>query len=451
MRPLWRDSRGQVLVLLALMLVVLMGIAALALDGGMAYGVKAKMNAAADAAAIAALRERTSQYGTDTSASVVASNYFNANFPSDSMGIPHPTCSVDIATKKGCYVATVEATTVVPTLFARVLGWRGLTLTARSEATRGNVDVALVLDTSGSLVASWGKVRPAAEDFVNRFSEDNDRVALVPFADGVGLRDSGGSLVLTAGSEINPASAAPRFRRDSVNTKIDALVPGGFTATEFGMRIALDQLNKVPVGSRADRRAIVLFSDGAPNTFAGAFLDTSGNTVGGTLWSGNISTAPTRLNHADVTSDKTPNSISLARVPSMGGGNQIGSVTLDTVPVKNANRSISYDDLSPAGLKCNANKAARNLAENMASAARSQGIVIYAIGFGNYLDAPDISSDCSMYSEKGSTILKRMANIKGSDTYDPNQPTGAFCNAVSAEELARCFDAVYTSLMRLTR
>jgi Flp pilus assembly protein TadG len=439
------------MVLLALMLVVLLGIAALALDGGMAYGVKAKMNAAADAAAIAALRERTSMYGSDTSASAVASNYFNANFPSDTMGIPHPNCSVDIGTRNGSYVAKVDATAVVPTLFARVLGWHGLTLTAHSEATRANVDVALVLDTSGSLTTTWNSVSSATEDFVNRFSEDNDRVALVPFGDAVGLRESGGSLVLSAGTEINPSSAAPRFRRDSVNSKIDAVVPAGYTATEFGMRIAIDQLNKVPVGNRAARRAIVLFSDGAPNTFAGQFLDTSGATLGGTLWSGNFSPRPTRLNHADLTADKAPGSISLLKVPSMGGGNRIGSVTLETVSVANAKRQIQYDDTTPGGLKCNANKAARNLAENMAESARNQGIVIYAIGYGKYLDDPDISSDCSMASEKGSTVLQRMANTRASDTYNPNQPTGAFCNAISADELARCFDAVYTSLMRLTR
>ena len=42
---------GQVLVFLALSMVVLLAIAGLAIDGGIAYGVKAKLSSAMDAAA----------------------------------------------------------------------------------------------------------------------------------------------------------------------------------------------------------------------------------------------------------------------------------------------------------------------------------------------------------------------------------------------------------------
>jgi Flp pilus assembly protein TadG len=455
MRPLWRDSQGQVLLLLAGMMVLLLGIAALALDGGMAYGVKARMNAAADAAAIAALKDRSRQNGTDSSAEVAAASYFHANFPADTMGLKTPpSCTVHVSTQNGAFVATVDATAVVPTFFAKVLGFPQLTVSSSSAATRSNYDVALVLDTSGSLGTAWPSVRQGAIDFLGKFSEQNDRVALVPFANGVGLTDVGGDLRLTNGQEINPAPCSPRFSQSAVDAKINALSVAGQTDTEFGLRIGVYELNKVAATDRAPRRAVVLFSDGAPNTFTGVFqTGASGTTTAsGNLFSGvGMSDVPKFLSRADVTADDYPNNVSLFRVPSNGGGNYVGSVKLPSYSVENSRRQISYSDNSGSGLKCNMNKAARNLVENIADAARSQGIAFYAIGYGTMLDQPDISSDCSMYSEKGSTIMKRVANTKDSDTYNPQQPTGVYCFAQSTNDVGPCFDTIANAMMRLTK
>src|SRR5690606_4536767 len=51
------DERGQTLVQVALMLVVLLGFAALAIDGGMVYAERRHMQNAADAGALAGARE----------------------------------------------------------------------------------------------------------------------------------------------------------------------------------------------------------------------------------------------------------------------------------------------------------------------------------------------------------------------------------------------------------
>jgi len=48
--------KGQVAVMVALSLVVLVGMVGLAIDSGMGYGVKAKLNSALDAASIAGAR-----------------------------------------------------------------------------------------------------------------------------------------------------------------------------------------------------------------------------------------------------------------------------------------------------------------------------------------------------------------------------------------------------------
>ena len=75
MRLLYRQSKGQVLVLLALTMFMLLAVIALAIDIGRAYGVKAKLNAAVDAASFEAansLAEGDGESGMKARAEVVA-------------------------------------------------------------------------------------------------------------------------------------------------------------------------------------------------------------------------------------------------------------------------------------------------------------------------------------------------------------------------------------------
>ena len=57
MKKLWRNEDGQAMVMVALMMVVLLGFAALAIDGGRLYIAKSKMQNAADAAALAGAQD----------------------------------------------------------------------------------------------------------------------------------------------------------------------------------------------------------------------------------------------------------------------------------------------------------------------------------------------------------------------------------------------------------
>jgi len=52
-------DKGQIAIIVAITLVVLIGMVGLAVDSGRGYGVKAKLSAAVDAAAIAAARGLT--------------------------------------------------------------------------------------------------------------------------------------------------------------------------------------------------------------------------------------------------------------------------------------------------------------------------------------------------------------------------------------------------------
>jgi len=67
----WRDEQGQVLVLIMLALVAILGMVALAIDGGNAYVQRRRMQYAADAAAMAGGRALALGYGTSAIESAV--------------------------------------------------------------------------------------------------------------------------------------------------------------------------------------------------------------------------------------------------------------------------------------------------------------------------------------------------------------------------------------------
>jgi Flp pilus assembly protein TadG len=71
-------QRGQAIVLIAIMLAVVVGMAALAIDGSRAYAVRRDLQAAVDAAALAA-GDKLQQTGSYVSAEQAASSIFGAN------------------------------------------------------------------------------------------------------------------------------------------------------------------------------------------------------------------------------------------------------------------------------------------------------------------------------------------------------------------------------------
>jgi len=451
MKMLIRKSNGQIIVIVAISMVVLLALIGLALDIGIAYGVKAKLNAAVDAAAIAACKAKSSG-ASDADSSSAANNLFHANFPNGYLGVktvPDPTTTT--ANVNGEWVVTVTASVASPAYFARVLGWTKFPVTALAESSKPALDLSLVIDTTSSMSGVFSKVQSQAKTFINNFNETTDRVALVPFATGVGFDSSTGKL--TDGVEINISNMG--FSKDAVNKAIDKLKPGGNTASEVGMRVATDQLKKVSVP--AGRRIIVFFSDGAPNTFTGIF-PTSGGPISGNLFSETWNSRPPPRPHTLFDSDYTYKNKAdlkntLQTVPLYGGGNTMGGKTVPLVSVIGKRILNNSCAGNAACLKCDANKAARNMLENIAEIARKQGIVVYSLGLGNLLDEPDIDQvDCpETWAEKGSTIMKRVANTKDSDSYNPSQPSGLYCHAVTIDELGPCFDAISKAILHLSK
>ena len=156
------------LVLLSAALVALMGLTGMAIDVGIAYGVKAKLSAALDAAGIAAGRAVKIGASDDIrkdNALNAADQFFKANFPSGYMGATISGITTNsVHSSDGSWIISVSATASVPTSFVRVLGWDNISVGASAETTVRSLDMVLVLDCSGSLqdIGRGGeKARPA--------------------------------------------------------------------------------------------------------------------------------------------------------------------------------------------------------------------------------------------------------------------------------------------------
>lgn len=444
-------QRGAVAILVALTLVVLIGFAGLAIDAGIAYGVKAKLNAAVDAASIAAARAVAT--GSDdatrrTNAIAAGTNFFHANIPNGYLRATISPPTVDaVHQADGKWLTSVTATATVPTFLMRVLGRTEYTVTARGEALRRDLDMILVLDTSGSLDPVFSQVKSAAVSFVNRFSAGNggDRIGLVVFADG--------ALVSVP---INKTATRGFNRTTMVNT-INGLSSSGWTASGEAMRIGMNELNAIPTALRSSLRVVVFFSDGAPNTVGAIYTRTSGGTVTGTLPSGTGSGNPLLCTSSssctvyryNQRSQSLANYNNINRLPILAGA------TFDNQSLSSYNNRRTFSpalNTANSANRCNTNKAARNMVENLGNSARSQGVWVYTLGLGPQLNGYENITGCGYTSsDYGSNVLRRVANAQGVDTYNSAQPTGLYVYAADASQLNAAFATIASEIIRLSR
>ena len=452
-----RRSEGQILIMTALALAVLMGLSALTIDLGMAYAVKAKLNSAVDAASLAA--GKAVKIGTDdtarrANATAAANTFFAANFPTGVRSTTATAFSVNSITNvNGTWTIRVSATTTAPTFFSRMFFEDPIRVGASAEATVKTLDMMLVLDCSGSLGSDFPALKAAAINFVNGFQEGNggDRIGVVTFASGAVLNDA-------INKDVNRG-----FNKTTVVSHINATTMGGATNAEEAMRIAKAELDAIPVALRSTLRAIVFFSDGAPNVVSGMFklknpAGVTANPVG--LYS--VATggydAPYwwfTINQRDGP-DGTLIYNGTSRVTHLPVTDYTGTVMLASF---NGARTLTASGTDRvyrwANTWCNLNKAARNMVENIADAARggsgNSAVTVYSIGLGARLRSNEVTNCAYGSSEYGENILKRLANTTDSDSFQAAQPVGLYVYAANASELNSAFQKIRSAVLRLSQ
>ena len=170
-----QQERGQVIVLVVVMLVVLLGFAALVIDVGYAYYAHRQLQASADAAALAGAQELPDPARAEQIAREYSSSAGSKNEHHD---IPDVTTTVTtkcIGSIPGC--DPVNAVVVLEkapakTFFAGLFGIDSIKITARSTACSPcgvkPLDIMMVLDRTGSMCqTSSGANDPACTDLNN--------------------------------------------------------------------------------------------------------------------------------------------------------------------------------------------------------------------------------------------------------------------------------------------
>jgi Flp pilus assembly protein TadG len=454
-KPQLQRQCGQILVLVAIALSVLIGLVGLAIDSGLAYGVKAKLASAVDAASIAgarALAEGVDDAARIAAARTAAKDYYAANFPAIFMGAERIPLTDDMISAvhdaTGYWTVTVTGSAIMPVTFMRLLGFSAFPISAMGQSIRRDLDIILVLDTSGSLASptsTFPALKAAAINFVNKFNAgtNGDRVGVVSFASGA---------VVTVPIVKDGTRG---FNRQQVIAAITALSVSGSTASAEGLRLALNDINGVPAINRSSLRMIVFFSDGAPNDVPATFCDGAANCLVSSQVTGDLysetsspgSSRATRVFRNDQRDTQIGTFSNISTLPTAGFAvTDVGNINLASY---NNRRTLSGSPY--INTRCNVNKAARNMTENVANTARSQDVKIHSIALGSAVNTLEINFCSYTSSEVGSSLLKRLSNTPDSDAYNPAQPTGLYVWAENAADLDTAFTSIASEILRLSR
>jgi Flp pilus assembly protein TadG len=405
-RQALRNERGSILLFVTVGIVVLLGMAGLALDSGWAYIRKAQLSRAVDAGVLAAARSLRSgrAVAEQQAIAVAAANGITLGEGGISYGIQFG------SNARGEQTVSMFARRPVPTLLMRVLGFKSVGVRSVAVAAVKPVDLVLVLDQSGSLrqedcsnaapgVTAWTCLVDASKSFVDQFHNGIDQMGLVSFQLRAGHR-----------FHLSHGFKAP------IKNDIDDMKPVGDTNAGDGLRLALEQLQSEAVRDHTVK-VVVFFTDGRPTAFRGQI-------------------------------DGQDRVMAVYRTPSAGKmrgrWDNPPTIPMDE-PSRNADDCENYPQTRPClgWTEPMIREQSRVSAEVMAAQIRSRGVVVYSVGLGNpTAENPLFTPDMAH--------LERVANEDG--VVDPDQPRGRAYFAESGEQLQQVFRRLAQDLtIRLAR
>ncbi len=390
------SERGSVMVMVTGGLVILLGVAGLALDSGRAFLVKSQLSRAVDAGVLAGGRALRAGESTARSQAlaVARANGVDAGEGATSVQVGFG------VNEEGESTVTVTARRPMPTTLMRLLGRDVVDIASTATATVPPVDLVLVLDQSGSLgmFGAWDDLQRAARGFVTHFSETIDQFGLVSFHTRAAVR-----LPLQS-----------RFRLETQRI-IDDMRSLGWTNTAEGLELAHRQITSERARERAVK-VVVFFTDGRPTAFRG--------TIGGQ--DRILAVAATSQNVVRGYFDN-PDEISMDRWDR---------------PAADACRNVvnckewTEGGHPPHGRR--GREIARQLGLAVADRIRADGVYIYTIALGNPLASSELARPDLDY-------LSRLANEHGS--VNPDQPRGRMYYAPTPEDLDAVFRRVASDLV----
>ena len=286
-----RGETGQVLVLFAVALVVLFGMAGLVIDIGYAFYAKRSMQASADAAALAGAgmlpNPAMATSAAMTYGGAAGAKNENGNVPGVNTNVA--TKCAPVAPCNPINAITVTQTSNVPTKFARLLGIDSFHISVKSTACSPcgmrPLDIMLVLDRTGSMCqTSSGSSDPSCTDLNNAKQGLRDFIAFMdPTMDKIGLTvfppaQSVSTRCNTPQQSYYDSTSSPYtvvqlsqdFKTGNALNESSALVSTitclkGAGSTAYATAIEKAQAELDARGRSTAQDIIVFFSDGAAN------------------------------------------------------------------------------------------------------------------------------------------------------------------------------------------
>ena len=293
-RLLRRDERGQVIVLLAVTLVVLLGMGALVIDVGRAYVVKRHLQASVDAAALAG-----AQALPDPSAAAAAAYAYSGKRGAKNDDPRLPDVGATVVTKclskspcSPVNAIVVEETTITPTMFAKVLGVHSFTIHAKatalmSQGVSAPAHIMVVVDRTGSMnnpCAAGGTkmtcLRNGIKAFLSGMDPAYDKVGLIAFPPGVGNpctfnpkntdgpksdydAHANGYVAVPLSNDYKTSATSPLNSSSALVSTVNCINAGGTTATATAIDVAHATL--VANHDPKAQDAIIFLTDGESN------------------------------------------------------------------------------------------------------------------------------------------------------------------------------------------
>src|SRR5579864_7316879 len=137
-----KNQRGMAVIMTAMTMLVTIPLVGLAVDVGVLYMIRGKLQQAVDAAALAgarALAQGANTAAQTANAQAEATKFFNANIPTGYWGtsnVQFATPTVDSTTTPNYRTVTISATITAPLYFLRVLGQDSTNIATSSQAGR---------------------------------------------------------------------------------------------------------------------------------------------------------------------------------------------------------------------------------------------------------------------------------------------------------------------------
>jgi Flp pilus assembly protein TadG len=397
---------GQIYVLFAFSLPILILFVGLAIDFGFAYVTKTTLSKAVDSAALAGMRSLNQ--GT-ARATTIAKAAFTANYPATPRDANPPAVNIAFTTNaSNNSVVNVSATATIDTFFLGVLsGYHTLTVTSTAQATRPQLIMSLVLDRSGSMNLNGGAqaLPPAVDNFLTYFDNATDEVADVSF-----------SSIATVDVPIQTNFENP------ITTAVNRMPFGGATFSQAGLLDGQAQINSIPVAAGENViKVAVFFTDGWANTIN----NTLNCPPATSLNFGGCSPLEAKANWCSGISFMNPTDGS-TYWPGCGAStfpSQLTGTNMALTPTATGQMNIAND--------------AMYRAEIVAESMRTQNIVVYSIGLGDKISQQ---------------FLQEIANDPSSPTYNPNEPVGQAVFAPTAADLQSVFQTIAAEiLLRLSQ